>query len=254
MRPQTSGFGFGGGGFAAIPRVTKAMLIAFVSLSLGNQILGGWLGLVSIADWLVFRPADVLRGELWRLLTWPFLEVNLLGFLIGGFIFYLYASRLEALWGERRFLRRVAILVLVPSVLTVLIGLFVPRVGGGAWLGTWTLTIALLTAAISPLRSQQTQLWPIPIVLTGDTLLMIIGGIMFLSILFSGTVAPHVPVVISFAFALAWFRFDMGRDLRQTWLRMKKRRIEAKLNRLRRKRGLRVVSEDDDESPRRYLN
>ena len=80
-------------------------------------------------DHMVFIPALVLQGEVWRLLTFPFIPVmsNPIFFAFGLYLFYLMGSALESFWGEFRF----NLYVLIGYLLTVAMACVMPYRAAG---------------------------------------------------------------------------------------------------------------------------
>jgi membrane associated rhomboid family serine protease len=165
---------------------------------------------------------------------------------------YFFASPLERGWGTQRFLVRTALLTVVPAVVTTLIGLAFGRVAVQPYVGLATLGVAYITAFASQMRDARVMMFPLPLQLTGDQLLMFEGGMLALWVLFGG-LTPFIPELAGFAMGLAWFRFDVTRTLRRSWLRHRQSRLEAQVGKLRRDRKLRVVR-DDDGDDERYLH
>lgn len=245
----------GGGGFPPIPPVTRTLLFLLVGLSLLNVFAARWLNLGSPAEYLALAPGLVLRGQAWRLLTYPWIELSPLSLVISGYLFYRYGGEFEVAWGRRGYIRRLALLVGVPAVLIALLSVAVRPLQGADFLGMSALWVALITVFASQLGGRQITLFPFPFVLSGDGILYLVGGGIGLGIIFSGSVLGLLPELFSFGFALAWFRFGLFQGWRRRWLTYRRARLEARLKRLRRQRGLRVVEEEEEEGePRRWLN
>ena len=70
--------------------VTKKICIAILSVSIAGAILGrkSTLGL----HLLDYRLQDILHLELWRLITYPFVESTPFGLMLGTLIFWLFGS------------------------------------------------------------------------------------------------------------------------------------------------------------------
>jgi membrane associated rhomboid family serine protease len=236
-----------GGGLPPIPRVTRALLATYVGLSILNAVLRLWLRLVDVSSWLDFSAGDVLRGQVWRLVTYPWIDGSPLAILFGCFAFVFFGGNLETQWGTRRYVQRIVLLVAVPATVVTLLGALVPALRPVTFGGVSTLAICFITAFASQLKSARVTLFPLPIQLGGDQLLIFEGAILAISILFSGAILPALLEVVAFGVALAWFRFDVARDLRRSVLRLRKRRLESKVARIRKQRNLRVVRSDDDE-------
>lgn len=252
MRPSTPTFdprGF------YVPPVTKKLLIVFVGMSILDAIARMWVGLPPPSQFLMLQPGFVFPFQPWRLVTYPWFATNPFSLIVGGLMLYFFAGPLEQQWGRKLFIRRLAVLVVVPALAVTLLSFVVRPLQFLTFDGMSALLYALVTAFASQLRSRQIMLFPLPIALTGDMLLYLQGGFILLGILFGGSVLPHLLAIASFGLALAWFRFDAGRDLRRSVLRFRKKRLEARLSKLRKERAFRVIDgQDDDDDPRRYLN
>jgi membrane associated rhomboid family serine protease len=244
---------FGGGGFPPIPPATRVLLFVLVGLSLLNVFAARWLGVLAPAEFLALEPGAVLHGQVWRLVTHPWVAVAPFELIFSGFALYLFGGQLEDAWGPRRYVQRLALLVAVPSALVVLLSLALPSLAGAAFLGMPPVTIALVVAFATRLGHRQIMMFPLPFVLSGDGLLYLEAGFLALYVLFAGTVLGFVPELLAFGFALAWFRFGLFQGWGRRWLLFRRSRLEARLKRLRRRSGLRVV-EDDEGEPRRWLN
>ena len=245
-----------------IPLVTRVLLGLFLVFSLGNAVLGPWLQVTKLIDWLAFRPSDVLDGQLWRLVTYPWfsrpiLDSAALGLFLGLFFLYWVSKAMEDMWGTRLYAQRVVILIVVPAVITSLLALLVPAIRGYPFFGTSALIEALIVGFGASMRGARVTMIPIPIALGGDQLIMYGGLFLLVDVLLNGTIFPFVNDIFAFLFALAWFRLGMFRgmpDLRRFWLRLRKKRIERRVASLKARHGLRVVEPDDDEEPRRFLH
>ena len=79
-------------------------------------------------DALQLTRQGILRGEVWRLFTWPFLTSGPLSLLFTVLIFYYIGMPLELIWGTARFLTLFLVSVLGGAVAGVLLN--VPLAGG----------------------------------------------------------------------------------------------------------------------------
>ena len=103
-----------------IPNLMKTIVFTqigvFVIDLLCKLILGsGWL------YYLQFIPLNILKGEVWRLVTWlvvPYSN-NLFYLLLGSYFYYWIASALERQWGTARF----NLFYLSGAVLSVVFGM-----------------------------------------------------------------------------------------------------------------------------------
>ena len=79
---------------------------------------------------LTFVPGLILRGQVWRLLTFVFVPAfsnNIIFFLISAYFYYFVGTRLEQQWGTTRF----NVFYLSGVVLSIIVGLLAGLVGGG---------------------------------------------------------------------------------------------------------------------------
>ena len=95
MRPGTSVRFVGPPGWRRIPPVTRAILVATAAGYLATLFLD-----ISI---LVLAPAEVLFGQVWRLVTYPFVNVRVLTLLFDLLLLWSFGSEMEPRWGSRRF-------------------------------------------------------------------------------------------------------------------------------------------------------
>jgi membrane associated rhomboid family serine protease len=228
--------------------ITKGVLGLFVGLSIINALAPA--ANIHLAEWTFLSPALVLRGEVWRLVTYPWIASDPIGLVFGALAVFLFGGRLEESWGSRLYFKRIAWFVLLPAVLVTVLGLGLQSVLRAQYFGLTPLLTALVVAFASQMRGRSIYMFPIPVPLSGDGLLYMEGGFLALYIIFARSVSPFMIHLLAFGLALAWFRFDLLRDVRRSWLRMKKRRIEAQMARVRASRNLRVVPSDDEDPPR----
>jgi membrane associated rhomboid family serine protease len=95
---------------------------------------------------LALAPARVWQGEVWRLVTWTFVEDGPITLVFSCIALYWFGGDLVAAWGQRRFLRFVVAIVLVASVGTSLVGLVSPAAWAYHHIGGWALGDALVIA------------------------------------------------------------------------------------------------------------
>ena len=89
---------------------------------------------VRFVDYVALDPSRVWRGQVWRLVTWPFVELSPLSLILTCVAIYRFGGDLAYRWGERR-LRRFAIEVVLAAgattcVLALVFGHRVVRCGG----------------------------------------------------------------------------------------------------------------------------
>lgn len=176
---------------------------AVIALTVFASVLG-WLDR-DLQAFAALAPVQVTRGEVWRLVTWPFLQDSPFTLLFGGFMLWSFGQQLTDIWGERRFLARLMAYTAGAGVLTTLLSL----VWGPAatpHLGIWPVVNALLFAWAMLYPDRQVNIWGV-LPLTGKTLaLLVVGGTVLYGIAAGGVAglgafAPHL-----FAIGIAWLQ------------------------------------------------
>jgi membrane associated rhomboid family serine protease len=94
--------------------VTKWLAIT-IAASLIGVIDGGFM-----IHWASLVPHRVLSGEVWRLVTWPFVEVAPLELILTCMAIYKFGTELSVRWGERRLFRFAAEILLIAGVVGVI--------------------------------------------------------------------------------------------------------------------------------------
>lgn len=207
-------------------------------------------------DWAVLAPSLVVRGEVWRLVTWPFLEAQPLNLLFGGFMLYQFGSQLAYDWGEARFLSTFLVLTIGAGIATVAVATLFPPFAGIAHVGMWPVVDALLLMWALRYPDQQMSLWGV-LPMTGRTMaiLVVAGTVVY------GLAAGGIPGLFSFtphfaALLLGWVltrsRHGVGLPLRRWKLAWRDFWMERKLRR--RSRHLKVVRKNGKGEPPRWMN
>ena len=82
----------------------------------------------TLETWLVATPSHVFEhGRVWTLVTSNFLEPDVIGLLLQGFMMFMFVPTLERFWGTARFYRFVAITSLVGTAVGVVVGQLLGR-------------------------------------------------------------------------------------------------------------------------------
>ena len=103
-------------GWRRIPFVTRALLV----LVAAGYLLT--LAAPAAAVWLVDVPGAVLAGQVWRLLTYAFVNVSIGAVLVDLLLLWQIGSELEPRWGSRRFGAFVAASTFLAGALGLLVG------------------------------------------------------------------------------------------------------------------------------------
>jgi membrane associated rhomboid family serine protease len=126
-----------------VPWAAGALLAVTIVLSLLVAVASQQL---PVFELFALRPALVWKGQVWRLVTWPFVEPDPIGLIFGCLSIYWFGAPLAAAWGSRRFLTVYAGVAAFAALGTCLVALVDASVAGGAFLGGWAMRTALVVA------------------------------------------------------------------------------------------------------------
>ena len=92
-----------------IPPIMRYIVFAMGGVFVLDLFLGmttAYTTRVSLVSYLMLDISLVLRGQVWRLVTWLFVpnQSSMLWMLISLYFYYMIGTALEARWGNRRFL------------------------------------------------------------------------------------------------------------------------------------------------------
>ena len=231
---------FGGRVPVTIGFVLVAMLVASVF---------AWQspGFLSLA---VFSPSGLLAGQLWRLVSWPFVQTDPFGLLFVGLMLWWLGPQLIYAWGERRFALRSLGITVGASVATTLIAL-VWAPANQPHAGAWPVVNALIVSWAMLYPDRQVNIWGI-LPLTGKTLalLTVFGTVLYaLAGRGGGGFGAFMLHFTALAIAFALSRgLSPGRFFRDAQRRMQER--EAR----RRAKHLKVIRRDGQDDQSRWMN
>jgi membrane associated rhomboid family serine protease len=196
---------------------------------------------VLVAEW-------VLRGELWRLLTWPLLERDPLNLVFGCFFLITIGSGLVPAWGARKFFLLYFGIAAFAGLMTALIGRFLwAEVGQIPYATMWPVLDAFLIGwAVRNPDAQIRMYFVVPI--AGRHLIAFTIAMTVVFALISGF-PYYVPHFMAELFALVYM--DVF-SFRRLYLRGRL----AVLQRDYKKRAahLRMVERDKDDKPPRWMH
>jgi membrane associated rhomboid family serine protease len=181
--------------------VTRWVVVTLVA-SIAAALDGGW-----IASWAALAPAKIWHGEVWRLVTWPFVETGALGLVLTCAAIYKFGGDLAERWGDRRLFRFARHVVLSAAVVTAIAGA-IPGLGYVHRLGGWAICDALVIAWARQFPDRTLTLYGL-IAVRGRELVGITVGIAVLFAIFHGPVATAPELVACAAAALypqSWLR------------------------------------------------
>jgi len=127
-----------------LPWAVGLLLTLTIGLSLlvafGDRHAGSLFELVSLT------PGEVWHGQLWRLVTWPFVEVGPVGLIFTCLFLFWFGRDLAEEWGSRRLLAVLGGVTLAAGVCTCLVAQLDRPVLEARYLGGWALTTAMVVA------------------------------------------------------------------------------------------------------------
>lgn len=95
---------------------------------------------------LALVPYKVGKGEVWRLVTWAFVELSLGSLVVACVAFYMFASELSSEWGAARFARYVLSIVVIAGLGTTLVAYAIPKARYLGFGAGWALDDAIIIA------------------------------------------------------------------------------------------------------------
>jgi hypothetical protein len=142
-----------------------------------------------------FEPAQIWRGQIWRLATWVVVEPGPLGLVLTCACIYRLAGDLAPRWGERRLQRFLIEVLGGAAVATSLLGL----VSADAWsmhrLGGWSVGNALVIAWARQYPRQPLVLYSL-LVLSGRRLIGTVIAINVVYALYAGLLATSLELFV----------------------------------------------------------
>jgi membrane associated rhomboid family serine protease len=192
---------------------------------------------------MTLEPAKVWSGQVWRLLTWPFFEMQPLSLLFACLILLFFGRDLSYQWGPARYLKVYLGFAVGTGAGVCLLAWLWPAVWQGQYLTAWPMADALIIAWATTFPSRQLLVYFV-LPLGGRKLVYATFGINLLFALFNG-LALYVPHFIALG---AMWAYQNGGD--GFWRRL--RRGGWGSSGPRRRTNLRVIDprERRDEPPR----
>lgn len=221
---------FGGGGSMAT-RLTIAVAAISILATAASTF-----GFGSIVAHLLFTPALAVRGEVWQVVTYTFIDpigggFGVFSFLISLYFLYAIGGQVEAAIGGRRllwfFVGSSAVGAIASIPFAYLLG-FASHTQAGLWVALGALTILF-----AHLYANQPIYIMFVLPLQGRQLVWLSFGVLALLALTSG-VASVLAAFFAMLGALLWSRGSMRIELaspRRLWLRLRAWRIERQLRR-----------------------
>jgi hypothetical protein len=191
------------------------IVLVFVASMLATTVLMT-LNAAQLWRWLPFFSADVLKGEVWRILTYGLVNPpSLFPFVADMAIMVWFGREVEKTLGRRSFLLLYGCLYLLPPLLLTLIGVWIPMRLAGE---TGALAVFVAFAAIYP---NATVFFGI----LSKWVAAIVVGIYLLGALAYHDWPGGISLLATVGFAFAFVRHEQGRltlpRLRPFWRRPK---------------------------------
>jgi membrane associated rhomboid family serine protease len=170
--------------------VTRVLCVTILVVSLVGTLTQRKLGF-GVAN-LNFNVAEVMAGEVWRLLTYPLVESSPINLMFSLLVLWLLGAQFESRWGERDFLRFFLLAALGAAVLAIplsyVVNLVMPFTDVGAAEGPWTV-ISAMFVAIALANPESNILFGFLLPIPARTALYILLGIQLVIGIMTGAAA-----------------------------------------------------------------
>ena len=205
--------------FAYVPHRRRGLPLTtwWIAITAATSIVAAIEG-GGLALRLALVPRLVWRGELWRLVTWPFVIPGALGLVFTCIAIYFFGSPLLSVWGARKLRRFILGTILIGGVGTCLVAPVVPIAWWYPHLGGMALTDALVIAWALQFPDARLRIYGL-VEVGGPTLAYGTVMVTGLLVLFS-SLAPFLPELLACGFALT----VMTGAHRRWWARLRTRR------------------------------
>lgn len=200
-----------------LPRMTpviKILLLSFGVFFVLQMLDLYWLPTQGILErWCVLNPKQVLHGQIWRLLSYPWVQSPEVSTLFWGAItLYFFGTTLETLLGSHRFCIFLILNIFVAGLFATLAGLFHSTFFTQPTYGLAPLSFAL-TAAWGAKFPNQKLLFP-PI--RGKTLVWFCTALALIPVLIrsprESPAASLGAIALGWSLARVWHRIDIFLD------------------------------------------
>ncbi len=250
--------GFGGGGWPGgrpAPDITALLAVLFVTWAL--QFFAATAILPAL---LRLTPAVWRAAFLWQLVTYPFVGFGAASpwILLELLIVFWFGQDVRARLGRRAFWTLVATAAAAAAAAAVVVQLALEAVGGAGTpfpfqiMQGQRMLLAILIAAFATLYGDATILLFFVLPVPARLFLWLEIALAFVAYLSSKDLAGFAGICVAVAVTVLTLPGSSARQrLRRRYLSWRARRIERRLARLAKRRGLRVIRRDDgrDDGP-----
>lgn len=155
--------------------VSQWMLVTLIA-SFIAAIDGGWL-----AGRAALIPSRVFQGEVWRLVTWPFITLGPLEIIFTVLAIFRFGSRLAESWDDHRLLRFMTEIVLAAAAATCLIASSAGQ-RYQAHIGGWAIVDTLVIAWARQFPGEKRNLYNLIPLGSGRLIVVTIGAHVLLAL------------------------------------------------------------------------
>ncbi|HET6410882.1 MAG TPA: rhomboid family intramembrane serine protease [Anaeromyxobacter sp.] len=230
-----------------MPAAVGLLLLLMVVATVASWILRN-------SEWAELSPAAILQGQIWRIVSWAFVQGQPLTLLFGGLMLYSFGSQLAYDWGEARLLSTFLGLTAGAALITVAIAIVWPPFMAFGHLDMWPPVIGLLLMWSLRYPDQQLSFWGI-LPMTGRTMaILVVAGTVLYGLAAGGVagLARFTPHFASIVIGWALSRGRLRLPLRRWKLAWRDYLLERQLRR--RSRHLKVVRKNGRDEPPRWMN
>jgi len=128
-----------------LPAVVAGLILATVAVSVLGAVAAR-SGAPALRMAGVLAPAEVWRGQVWRLFTWVLIELDPVSLIFGCLTLYWLGRDLVTTWGTRRFVVWYFGLAAAAGTVVALVTLFWSTVSIVSVAGSWPVLVGLIVA------------------------------------------------------------------------------------------------------------
>ncbi|WP_394834124.1 rhomboid family intramembrane serine protease [Pendulispora rubella] len=236
-------FSFGGRLPWGVGLLLSLTVVCSLAVAFGSRHTGPLFELASLV------PAAVWRGEVWRLLTWAFIEPNPLSLLFTCLGIYWFGSDLAGEWGSARFLTVLGGIAVSAAVFTCLLAQIDASVLPQHYLGSWACSCAMIVAWGLWFPDRVVRIYFI-LPIRGLWLAWLTVGLTVVYAIYAGW-ERYLPELLAEGSMLAWI---YRRTLSARWAKARRpaarpKPVPAKKRSAKGVSYLRVVEPHDDDDP-----
>lgn len=189
-----------------LPRLGSSKLVStWILVTLGASVVAMLDGGL-VYEWAALAPERIWHGQVWRLVTWPLVEIGPLGLVLTCVTIYKFGGDLAHRWGERRLRRYMLQIVVAGGIVATLGALVSPYAWSMHRCGGWVVSDALLIAWARQYPSSTLRLYHGMLELGGQRLVYFTVGVTCL-IALAYSPFYYAPELVA-CFGAAWYPRD----------------------------------------------